>query len=356
MENVQPTQEATQALQPGRRSPFEIPDAEDIICLLRPNSVPAYNIVENAARNTPQHVLFEDMNGDLTEDVPMDEGRSPVEPLKVNPRSLALRMSSNLRDLPLGFVFGREPKLADINLSTGPQFKRISARHFRIYFNDSHILMIEDQSTNGTRVDRHNISCKSAQPRRMLSEGTQIAVAVYGDPSTRTVHEAIFTVSLPERDSREYAKNLNEYVQRINKAKNARKPNGVFVDPGPPSANLLTAGTSQFHHGMHWSGHPKYKVVGKIGNGAFATVYQLSSVEEGNLLAAKEIDIKRVVKDGIMNQKVNNELAIMKRLSHVSLSTLCLALLTCSAPRGRVLRMARISQLALHHYGVCSVW
>ena len=321
MENVQPTQEATQALQPGRRSTFTIPDAEDIICLLRPNSVPAYHIVENAARSTPQHVLFEDTDIDLTEDVKMDDDeKSAVAPPRGNPRSLALRMSSNLRDLPLGFVFGREPKMADINFSTGIQFKRISARHFRIYLNDSHVLMIEDQSTNGTRVDRHNISCKSAQPRRMLSEGTQIAVAVFGDPSTRTVQEAVFTVSLPERDPQEYAKNLNEYIQRINKAKNAQKPNGVFVDPGPPSANLLTAGTSQFHHGMHWSGHPKYKVVGKTGNGAFATVYQLSSIEEGNLLAAKEIDIKRVVKDGIMNQTVNNELAIMKKLSHVGSS------------------------------------
>ena len=89
----------------------------------------------------------------------------------------------------------------------------------------------------------------------------------------------------------------------------------------PLSANALqalAAGTEQYSHGMHWPGGEKYNVVGYIGKGAFALVYKLATKSDGELFAAKQLEKRRFMKDGILDQKINNELLIMKDLRHVS--------------------------------------
>ena len=326
MEDIQPTQEATQRLLPTKKSMYMIPDAEDIICILRPNSPAACKVVENAGLDTPQHVLFDREDVDSDDDMRTDDGQeAPSKSSTRKALNLALRMSSNVRDPAMGFVFGRDPKRSDIVIKTGLEDSRISSKHFRIFLNDSHILMIEDHSTNGTRVDRHHISCKVPyDTKRILSEGTQISVSVFGDRTTKKTQEAIFTVSLPERDGAAYAKNLANYVSRIDHAKNApMKPPDIKVGAWDQlSPTLITASTERFNFGMHWNGLPKYRVLGKIGSGAFATVYKLSTME-GEPYAVKEIDIKKVVKDGVLGQNVNNELTIMKRLSHPHVVKFC---------------------------------
>ena len=93
----------------------------------------------------------------------------------------------------------------------------------------------------------------------------------------------------------------------------------------PLSANALSqlaAGTEQFSHGMHWPGGDKYNVVGYIGKGAFALVYKLATKQDGEPFAAKQLEKRRFVKDGILDQKIHNELLIMKDLSHVSFQCL----------------------------------
>ena len=82
--------------------------------------------------------------------------------------------------------------------------------------------------------------------------------------------------------------------------------------------SALAAGTAQYSHGMHWTGGDKYNVVGYIGKGAFALVYRLATKQDGELVAAKQLEKRRFMKDGILDQKIHNELLIMKDLSHVS--------------------------------------
>lgn len=87
-----------------------------------------------------------------------------------------------------------------------------------------------------------------------------------------------------------------------------------------PNASILAAATGEFNHGMLWSGGDKYNVVQYIGKGAFAMVYKLSSVENGEVYAAKQIEKRRFIKDGVMGHKVHHEILVMKDLHHVSLS------------------------------------
>lgn len=69
---------------------------------------------------------------------------------------------------------------------------------------------------------------------------------------------------------------------------------------------------------MVWKGDDKYNVVEYIGKGAFANVYKIATKHDGEAFAAKELEKRRFVKDGVLDQKLHNELLIMKGLCHVS--------------------------------------
>jgi serine/threonine protein kinase len=56
--------------------------------------------------------------------------------------------------------------------------------------------------------------------------------------------------------------------------------------------------------------------LGQIGKGAFATVYQLATKMEGKLLAAKELEKRRFMKNGQLDKKIDNEMKIMEDLKH----------------------------------------
>lgn len=56
--------------------------------------------------------------------------------------------------------------------------------------------------------------------------------------------------------------------------------------------------------------------IGQLGKGAFATVYQLATKMEGKLLAAKELEKRRFMKNGQLDKKIDNEMKIMKDLRH----------------------------------------
>ena len=45
----------------------------------------------------------------------------------------------------------------------------------------------------------------------------------------------------------------------------------------------------------------------------FATVYRVQTKREGHLYAAKEIDKRRFIKNGILDIKFDNELKIMQK-------------------------------------------
>ena len=70
---------------------------------------------------------------------------------------------------------------------------------------------------------------------------------------------------------------------------------------------------------MKWNGGETYNVVGYIGQGAFAMVYKLSTVQDGVVYACKQIEKRRFVKDGQPGHKMHYEIRIMESISHVSL-------------------------------------
>lgn len=57
-------------------------------------------------------------------------------------------------------------------------------------------------------------------------------------------------------------------------------------------------------------------VEGLLGKGAFATVHQLATKMEGKVLAAKELEKRRFMKNGQLDKKIDNEMKIMQGLRH----------------------------------------
>jgi serine/threonine protein kinase len=73
-----------------------------------------------------------------------------------------------------------------------------------------------------------------------------------------------------------------------------------------------------------WRGGAKYNRIGTIGKGAFATVYKIAAKFDGTVYAAKELEKRRFIKNGVLDQKVENEMKIMSKVSHVSWPPLAL--------------------------------
>jgi len=71
-------------------------------------------------------------------------------------------------------------------------------------------------------------------------------------------------------------------------------------------------------HVKEWKGGLKYNKIRVIGKGAFATVYLLTAKYDGTRFAAKEVEKRRFMKNGILDQKVDMEMKIMKKIHHVS--------------------------------------
>lgn len=85
---------------------------------------------------------------------------------------------------------------------------------------------------------------------------------------------------------------------------------------------FLGAASSKHTYGMHWNGGEKYNVAGYIGKGAFAMVYKLATIDNGKVYAVKELEKRRLRKNGDLDHQVNNELKIIRELRHVSLPRL----------------------------------
>ena len=71
-------------------------------------------------------------------------------------------------------------------------------------------------------------------------------------------------------------------------------------------------------HVKEWKGGPKYNKICCIGKGAFAVVYKMSAKFDGVPYAAKELEKRRFMKNGILDQKVDSEMKIMRKIKHVS--------------------------------------
>lgn len=300
---MEPTQESTQPYSDPRRlgshnSGLDEQDVSDIICILHPNSPAAHEAVAATAHIAPQHILQRD-------DLEYDNSDTAA-------RDIALRLSSSVKNLGAGFCFGRHPTRCDVLLTPHQHSKHISNMHFRIFLNGDGILMLQDTSTNGTVVDGCRLWKPVKQTSRMLTNGSVITVV--SDNLVKT--EVRFVVRIPSRDgfAVQYTQNLLDYLQRVQKHEANAKQQQVRAPPSQPVLQW-TVGNP---YGMHWTGGSLYNVTGQIGKGAFATVYKLATKQHGVVYAAKELDKRRFMKNGILDQKVDNEMKIMRDLRHVS--------------------------------------
>ncbi|KAF1842731.1 Pkinase-domain-containing protein [Cucurbitaria berberidis CBS 394.84] len=315
----QQTQPATQQMLDPRRlgrnnSGLNDGDIADVLVILHPATPTAIHIVEQSAEFRPEHVLFrnslDSMSGSLTD---IEEQETIIinasgDRLGHSSRAgadLALRMSSarRLRFKELGFIFGRNPHSADIVFGQDSG-KRISNQHFRIYLNTDGILMLEDMSTNGTIVDDALLKCKDKRFNsiRMLGSGSIICIQNANDAEMIK-----FIVRVPSRVSymERFRENLRNFITECS------------PDFGEAQSKAVQRITKQYGGPtMKWDGGANYNILGQIGKGAFATVYQLATKMAGKLLAAKELEKRRSMKNGMLDKRIDNEMKIMQSLRH----------------------------------------
>ncbi|KAK8213478.1 Protein kinase protein rad53 [Zalaria obscura] len=313
-------------------------DVADVLCILHPCSPAAFHVVTKTAIRSPQHVLQNNGSGfydgdpsqkpaEEQETFILDQDRQSSE-RRNHSYDLALRFSARTVNPGNGFLFGRNAALSDIVLDTDST-KRVSNTHFRIYVNDQGVLMLQDLSTNGTLVDETHLKGKASRlpQTRMLNPGSIIQILTAKDEEL-----VKFIVRIPSRDGHvdEYRDRLQAYMEKVAvanaKAQAARQGQVMQHLPAPvaPGTGPNGRGTSSSarmslwpnKYGMRWDGGAKYNPAGLLGKGAFATVYMLATKSEGQLFAVKELEKRRFMKNGILDRKLDNEMQIMKGISH----------------------------------------
>ncbi|KAK5127042.1 hypothetical protein LTR85_008401 [Meristemomyces frigidus] len=328
MDGEEATQ-CTQGLMDPRRmgrnnSGISEADISDVMCILHPCSPAAFKIVATTAELSPQNVLqndgFAEYDDGLTQSVLEEQETFILNSDGPNQAmDLALRFTADMINPTLGFVFGRNGRICDIVLATDT-YKRVSNMHFSIFMNESGVLMLRDMSTNGTMVDETVLKGKAAhEPQtRMLNPGSIIQIL-----SPKPEEIVKFIVRIPSREGHieEYESKFQIYMRRVAiagaaMAKETDVVKRLAVAQPKTQTGSYKAPLVHNHYGMHWGGGDKYNVVGLIGKGAFATVYQLATKSEGQLFAAKELEKRKFMKNGVLDRKLSNEMEIMKAISH----------------------------------------
>jgi len=321
-----------------QNSGFSDEDISDIICLLVPYSECAREEVARIAADSSQHMVGRDDTDNLDINFELEDGVQNFGLVQqdTGEHHIALRFSAQVKDPVQGFTFGRNPTRCDICFLNDP-FRRLSNIHFRIYLNEWSVLMLEDQSTNGTIVDDTLLKkAKTGQgSKRTLNSGSKIKILLHSGGN-----DLVFLVRIPLLQGEHraaYQRNLERYM--MNRAHLAVDPNETLV-PGPnghvdlfrpvvrPAARQPEVRAPPNERQPHnparldavlrqWPGSDKYNRVGEVGRGAFATVYMVTSKFNGSPYAAKELDKRKFMKNGVLDQKVENEMKIMQQIEHV---------------------------------------
>ncbi|KAH6606399.1 serine threonine- kinase domain, partial [Trichoderma cornu-damae] len=343
MEGDEPTQATQNILDPRRvgkqNSGFSDEDISDIICVLYPHSDTARQELLQLARINSPYVIGKDEADGVEPDYELEDHASRFESNLANNGNYAiiLRLSSRVKNPAVGFAFGRNRARCDVVFVNDP-LRRLSNIHFRIYVNEYGNVMIEDQSTNGTWVDgglltsHPNEAGKQPTPRWVLSSGSIIRIFLHSDTNDLT-----FRVRIPRRDDEyegAYQHQIDDYFARHGlpgpvETTVAAGPGG-HVDlfkaapqaaprrPERQPAELRSPSKRKDARSLRreWNGSGKYNRIGTIGKGAFAVVYKVTSKYDGRPYAAKEIEKRRFVKNGVLDQKVENEMRIMQKVEH----------------------------------------
>lgn len=333
MNTQDPTQKLTQSTFTKDPSMYE--DNSDVLCILHPSSAAAIRIVKNAVAVNSEHLLRRPQSQATADLEDLDSSENDADPRPYDhyrdvsisssqePRDLALRFSSSLLVPAIGFVFGRNATVCDIDLSAGMPAKRISGQHFRIFVNADGVLMLEDSSTNGTIVDTYTIGGKRLPQNcktRILTSGSVIEIL------SPIQDEFIkFILSIPSQDGHfaQYERRYQSFMTRMAIAQkelfgdSSREEALEHSRLGPPRGGKWSmVAPSGTNHGMMWDGGGQYKCVGLLGKGAFAMVYQVASKSTGEVFAAKEMEKQRFVRNGILDRRIDNEMKIMAALKH----------------------------------------
>ncbi|SMR42735.1 unnamed protein product [Zymoseptoria tritici ST99CH_1E4] len=321
------TQEVVDPRRMGRNnSGLSGEDVADVMCILHPSSTAAIKLVAETARRAPQHILqnasLPKYDSDLSLSMVEEQDTFILKHEGENKQclDLALRFSSRTIQPQHGFVFGRSMEHCDIAVN-GETHKRVSNIHFSIYMNEAGVLMLKDMSTNGTMVDDTLLKGRSQkhEKRRMLNQSSIIALLTYNEEESLK-----FIVRFPSRDGffPQYEARFREYMARqLDAERRFRNGKGNAFAPFADAhqSHSVKAPMIQNQYGMHWSGGTKYNVVGMIGKGAFASVYQIATKNDGQLFAAKELEKRKFIKNGILDRKLENEMLIMQSIDHPSI-------------------------------------
>jgi hypothetical protein len=199
-------------------------DLTDIFCILHPASMPAYRAVAQIAQEAPEHTIGTTSErikvrvGDNTETTLAEPGTFDLAVQGVTSRDIALRLSAKLKDPLGGFRFGRHPQRCDFIIGNHDAAKRISNVHFRIFITEHGVIMLEDQSTNGTVVEGQLLRAKDKENghpyKHTLQQGSLIALIV-----TPPEENLKFVVRIPQREGMYeeiYEENLKKYFQNLN--------------------------------------------------------------------------------------------------------------------------------------------
>ncbi|OBT92850.1 hypothetical protein VE01_09076 [Pseudogymnoascus verrucosus] len=332
------TQPATQLVMDPRRlgdhvSDLEDDDLTDIFCILHPVSLSALNAVTHIGDVAPEHTVSRasapiKIRGgpDITDPNTMDLAEQGLVS-----RDIALRLSAKLIDPLAGYTFGRNTQRCDFVLRypTVEGTSRISNVHFRIFITIDGIVMIEDQSTNGTVVEGKKLRFKDkendAPHKHTLSHGSLVSLSMNApDEDLR------FVVRIPQREGIYediFSQNLADYFARMSllrknrdaqvKTDVAGQAPDIFAVQNYPGGNGHGPDQTLINRRpKEWRGGVKYNKSRVIGKGAFATVYMISAKYDGTVYAAKELEKRRFVKNGILDQKVDQEMRIMSSIKH----------------------------------------
>lgn len=345
MDGDEPTQATQNVLDPRRvgkqNSGFSDEDISDIICVLYPHSDSARNELQRLVQEDSPHIIGKDEADGVEPDYVLEDyaSRFQTNPSNSGNYAIILRLSSQLKNPTAGFAFGRNAARCDVTFENDPH-RRLSNIHFRIYVNEYGSVMVEDQSTNGTIVDNQLLAShpkakgRTEPPtvRWVLSSGTVIRIYLH-----QQAKDLAFRVRIPRRDDEYDQAYINKVHDFFTRNGLARQNETITAGPGghvdlfKPAAQaqlrrtdsnettrVVTRSPSKRRETTHreWSGSGKYNRTGMIGKGAFAVVHKVTSKYDGLPYAAKELEKRRFIKNGVLDQKVENEMKIMQRVSH----------------------------------------
>lgn len=190
----------------------------DVFCILHPATLPACRAASLIRIETPENTIDTYSNVNIREKNSSEDAFNSTQLAQDGLEScdIALRLTCRLKDPMGGFQFGRNATRCDFVLGKNEISRRISNIHFRIYINEFGIIMLEDQSTNGTAIDGTLLRGKEKengrQFRHTLSKGSVITLTM-----TPPEEDYRFVVRIPHREvdaDVKFQKNLTEHFLR----------------------------------------------------------------------------------------------------------------------------------------------